>query len=155
MEDEKRPLVRIETIEGPTEDVPRADLICRDGSAAGSIRHLINRDLTDALSSSDLVPAPVHQDALQPRVEIGGIAESWKLTPCCDECFLRCVASVGLVAEDRPGGPENAVSPGAHQELEGCGVAVGGEAHLVGFWRAPQRSRHANRLHLVLAPMAT
>ena len=115
VEDEDRPLVDWQAAERGIEN-PR--IVVGAAVRRGATRqrdHLGRWDLPDAATAAgtERHSRRVHRDALEPGLELVGVAESRQLSPSRDERLLGGVAGVGLVTEDRAGQSVHGIHPSA------------------------------------------
>jgi hypothetical protein len=110
------------------------------GDAAG-------RDLAHTPAPSSAVGHPGHidRDALEPRVEAGGIAQAADLPPRGHERVLSGIARISFIAEDREREAVDGIHSGADDLLERIEVAVAGPVDerpvSRGLDRLPPRTR--------------
>ena len=86
---------------------------------AGTIEIGLHRDLTDARTDAQSHPAAVDEDPGEPGIEPIRLAQSRQIAPRRPARVLGRVASVGLVAEDRPRRPVEAIQPFADDRFVG------------------------------------
>src|SRR6185503_18580612 len=123
MEDEQGASVGAQVVERPRDRVDPVDRLGPGLARTGAVEAGRDRDLADPPLAAELHPAAVDQDPTQPRVELVEIAQSGQVLPGGDAGVLGRVTGVGLVADDRPRGPEQRVDAWRDQRLEGVAVA--------------------------------
>lgn len=103
----------------------------RRGQGLDRVEEVAGGDLADPPTPPPAqgLAAAVDDDPSQPGVEASGVTEPASVAPGIEDGVLGRVAGVGLVAEDRPGGPVDAVDPMFHQGPERRPVAGLGPLH--------------------------
>lgn len=130
MEDDERPGIRVETLEGATDGIglteslggTRRRELHRRG--ANGVRHL-DLDLVVLYPPATTQDAAtgIHQDLGQPCIESGAVAQAWQLALCEHAGVLERIAGVGFAAGDGHGRAEEAIEARRQQDVEGVSVS--------------------------------
>ena len=136
VEDEDDAVIDIEVPEAARQLVPVENLARLVGDRAIGRLHPELESAARPLPSACPM-AFVHQQARQPRVEPGRVAESPDVSPRGDQRLLRGVLGKRLIVQDETGKPKQPVAGPAGQLVEGPGIAASSPIDQIQWNRPP------------------
>src|SRR5438045_2452066 len=159
MQDEDRPLVRIQSSKCSPDRVLYGDVVGKGTASLGGLgagSRVIDRDLVDARTppTAKRAPAGIDRDSPEPGLESTGVTEARQLAPCLEAALLDRVPGIGLIPDDGQGQPKQPVEACPDQRLvsgpvAGLGTFNEGNGHLlaVDHERRPSLRRSASDAH--------